>query len=195
MSVEEAQSSADRPSRRDVIMAAAVTVLAERGPRGLTHRAVDSAAGLGAGAVNYHAPSRARLLSLAVEEVFRRDLETAARHFAIERWTHDVVVTAVVGFVIEMTSEPNRNRIIARHHLRGEALTNDELRDAFDVQQAGFVGLAQAGFETSGRPIDIAAAELFRMAVDGLMTRQVMYGSTPMGHEQVVAIAELIVPR
>lgn len=195
MAVEEAQNSTERPGRRDVIMAAAVTVLAERGPRGFTHRAVDAAAGLGAGAVNYHAPSRARLLSLALEEVFRRDLETAARHFAIERWAHEAVVGALVGFVTEMTSDANRDRIIARHHLRGEARTNDELRDAFDRQQTGFVQLARAGFETAGRPTSDVTAELFRMAIDGLMNRQTMYGTTPLTDDQVLEIAQLIVPR
>ena len=39
-------------TRKDALAAAAVTVLADRGSRGLTHRAVDAAAGLKPGAVN-----------------------------------------------------------------------------------------------------------------------------------------------
>ncbi len=134
-------------------MAAAVVVLAERGPRGFTHRAVDAQAGLGQGAVNYHAPSRSKLLSLALEEIFRRDLDTVVRHFALEDWKPRTVVTALTGFVSEMTSGENRFRIIARHHMRGESVTNPEVKAAFDEQQARFVETVIEGFAAAGNPI------------------------------------------
>lgn len=168
-------------------------MLADRGPRGFTHRAVDAEAGLGQGAVNYHAPSRSKLLSLALEEVFQRDLDTVVRHFALEDWSPASVVAALTGFVREMTSGENRQRVIARHHLRGEAMTNAEMREAFDTQQAQFLQAVTDGFAAAGNPIGTARAELFRMAVEGLMTRQVMYGQTPLPDDVVDEIAWLLV--
>jgi AcrR family transcriptional regulator len=53
-------------SRREAIADAAVGVIADRGIRGLTHRAVDEAAGLPAGSTSYYFRSRAALLEAVV---------------------------------------------------------------------------------------------------------------------------------
>jgi AcrR family transcriptional regulator len=53
-------------SRREAIAEAAVTVIAEQGIRGLTHRAVDEAAGLPAGSTSYYSRTRASLLEAVV---------------------------------------------------------------------------------------------------------------------------------
>lgn len=172
-------------TRKDALAAAAVTVLADRGSRGLTHRAVDAAAGLKPGAVNYHAPSRTQLLNMALREVFVRDMETATKHFSLDHWTHRAVVDAVVGFVEDMCSEANRARVIARHHLQGESLTHPELR-------AAFVQLVRDGRAAAGAPPSTAAAELFAMSVDGLLRRQVMIGTQQLGAEDVRAIADVV---
>lgn len=175
--------------------AAAVAVLAEQGLRGLTHRAVDAAAGLRSGAVNYHAPNRTALLTMALEEVFVRDMETAAKHFSLEVWSQKAVVDAVVGFVTDMCSDSNRPRVIARHHLQGEALTHSTLRAAFDVQLAAFVQLVRDGFFAAGIESTTASAELFALSVDGILRRQVMIGTQPLDDSDVRALAEIVVSR
>lgn len=174
-------------------MAAAVEVLAQRGPRGFTHRAVDAQAGLGQGAVNYHAPSRSRLLSLALEEVFRRDLEVIAEHFALADWAPRTVVAALTRFFTTMTTGTNRPRVIARHHLRGEAVTNPEVRATFDAQHDHFLVQVTTGFAAAGNPIDRARAELFVIAVEGVLARQVLSGSAPLPDALVEDIAWLFV--
>jgi AcrR family transcriptional regulator len=186
---------ANKPSRRLLIAEAAVRVLAERGPRGFTHRAVDEATGLGAGAVNYHAPNRATLLALALDEVFRRDLEVAARHFALQSWEHEAVVDALVGFVREMCSDAHRGRVMARHHLLGEGLVRPELKAAFDSQLGAFVALVAAKMAEAGYPATVASAELFAMSVDGLLSRQVVIGSEPLPDDEIPRIAEIIARR
>ncbi|WP_162245376.1 MULTISPECIES: TetR/AcrR family transcriptional regulator [unclassified Rhodococcus (in: high G+C Gram-positive bacteria)] len=186
---------ANKPSRRLLIAEAAVRVLAERGPRGFTHRAVDEATGLGAGAVNYHAPNRATLLALALDEVFRRDLEVAARHFALQSWEHEAVVGALVGFVREMCSDAHRGRVMARHHLLGEGLVRPELKAAFDSQLGAFVALVASKMAEAGYPATVASAELFAMSVDGLLSRQVVIGSEPLPDDEIPRIAEIIARR
>lgn len=56
---------------RDALVRVARDLLARRGPRGVTHRAVAEAAGLSLGATTYHFPSRGDLL----REVYRRHLD------------------------------------------------------------------------------------------------------------------------
>nr|WP_296765657.1 TetR family transcriptional regulator [Rhodococcus sp. (in: high G+C Gram-positive bacteria)] len=183
------------PTRKALLAVASVTVLAERGPRGLTHRAVDAAAKLSAGAVNYHAPNRAALLTLALEEVFAADMATAAAHFSLEEWSHDSVVAAVVGFVTDMCSVDNRIRVIARHHLRGEAMNHPQLRATFDLQLAAFTTLVRDGMVAAKVEATTASAELFALSVDGLLLRQVMVGAQPLSERDVRAIADMIARR
>ncbi|MEU1484836.1 TetR family transcriptional regulator [Streptomyces sp. NPDC005752] len=57
------------PFRADLIADAALTLLAERGMRGLTHRAVDERAGLPQGSTSNHARTREALLEAAVRRL------------------------------------------------------------------------------------------------------------------------------
>jgi len=52
--------------RRERIADAVISVLAERGSRGLTHRAVDEVAGLPTDSTSYYFRTRAELLAAAV---------------------------------------------------------------------------------------------------------------------------------
>lgn len=61
--------------RAALIADTVIALIADRGLRGLTHRAVDEAAGLPAGSASNHARTRAALLALALTRI--ADLETA----------------------------------------------------------------------------------------------------------------------
>ena len=61
--------------RRTAILDGALEVLAEQGMRGLTHRAVDAAAGLPPGSTSYYFRSRAALVTGCVQRLLERDLE------------------------------------------------------------------------------------------------------------------------
>jgi DNA-binding transcriptional regulator YbjK len=59
--------------RLEVIGDAAITVIAADGMRGLTHRAVDRAAGLPVGSTSYYARTRAALLELTIARIVELD--------------------------------------------------------------------------------------------------------------------------
>src|SRR6266487_2562015 len=59
--------------RREELLDAAITVLGERGIHALTHRAVDTAAGLPAGSTSNHFRTRDALLDAVVERFAARD--------------------------------------------------------------------------------------------------------------------------
>nr|WP_314142850.1 hypothetical protein [uncultured Rhodococcus sp.] len=170
-----------RVRRRDEIATAAIEVLANRGLRGLTHRAVDAAAGLGPGSVNYHAPTRGRLLHLALGQLFVRDFEVAGATFGslvdVKPLTVDVVVSRIVDFIDAMTSGDAAKRVIARHIMLGEAQHDDEIRGLFDNQRSAFVTYTQwivASLDSEDPPSD---AETLVVMIEGLVQRQVLIGS------------------
>lgn len=63
------------PSRAQLIADTAIGLLATRGLRGLTHRAVDEAAGLPQGSTSNHARTRAALLETTVRRLAVREAE------------------------------------------------------------------------------------------------------------------------
>ncbi len=68
-----ARTPAPGGSRAELIADTALALLAERGMRGLTHRAVDEAAGLPPGSTSNHARTRAALLKAAVRRLAERE--------------------------------------------------------------------------------------------------------------------------
>ena len=61
------------PDRRTEIADAAVAIVAAKGLKGLTHRAVDAQAGLAVGTTSNYFSSRASLVAAAVDHVEARD--------------------------------------------------------------------------------------------------------------------------
>ena len=116
---------------------AAIAVLAEHGARGLTHRAVDQAAGLPPGTTSNYARTRAALLTLTLTRI--DELDTA------EATGGDGVVDVTVGAVAEaladvlamlldrwITDLGARRRVLARFELALEATRRPEMRAAYD---------------------------------------------------------------
>ncbi|MEU2038544.1 TetR/AcrR family transcriptional regulator [Nocardia niwae] len=174
----------DVTQRRRSIASAAIDVLADYGLRGLTHRAVDAAAGMRPGAVNYHAPTRGKLVALAVEELFSRDYELAVAHFAdmsaLDPTSIPQLAEFMASFIEAMTTGPARRRTLARHLLLGEAQFHPQLRDLFDQQRRAFVRFTEGLLETLEVPQSALTAETVTVVVDGLIQRQVMIGAAPL---------------
>ncbi|MFJ2666893.1 TetR/AcrR family transcriptional regulator [Nocardia fluminea] len=192
----KATDSGTKVERRQVIAAAVIDVLAEQGLRGLTHRAVDAAAGFGSGAVNYHAPTRAHLIHLALEELFARDGVVAATHFAdlinTPQIPMAVVVNRMTAFVQEMTTPPARQRVIARHMLLAEAQRDPQIRAEFDAQRGAFVEFAAHIVAALDHDYPTITAEVVVIVIEGLIQRQVLIGATPLADSLHPIIAGLL---
>ena len=61
-----------KPDRRALIAASAVTIIAEQGPRALTHRAVDQSLELPAGSTSYYFRTREALLEATALHIVHR---------------------------------------------------------------------------------------------------------------------------
>ncbi|MBF6076736.1 TetR family transcriptional regulator [Nocardia beijingensis] len=189
----------DVAQRRRSIASAAIDVLADHGVRGLTHRAVDAAAGMSPGAVNYHAPTRGKLVAMAVEELFTRDYELVVTHFAdvsaVDPTSIPQLAELMASLIEAMTTGPARRRALARHLLLGEAQFHPQLRDLFDQQRRAFVQFTQRLLETLEVSEPALTAEAVTVVVDGLIQRQVVIGAAPLSQAELRRVlARLLSP-
>ncbi|SFP04949.1 regulatory protein, tetR family [Amycolatopsis arida] len=107
---------------------AAIELIAREGLRGLTHRAVDRAAGLPPGSTSYYARTRLALLELAIARMLEHDdVDTAA----LGDGRPEDLADAVAGFLHESITA-GRARTLARYELALEAARRPELRAAYD---------------------------------------------------------------
>ncbi|WP_063049132.1 TetR/AcrR family transcriptional regulator [Nocardia arthritidis] len=181
----------DSAQRRAVIAEAALRVLGEHGPRGLTHRAVDAAARLPPGSVNYHAPTRQRLLQMASEELFAQDMAVAARHFDTPDSPAPSLSDIAVKFILDMTAPHARHRVLARHHLLAEARVDAELHRHFETARAAFVQVIRDRYAEAGHTVD-TAAELCVTVIDGLVNRQVFFPDSALSESRLRTLIEAI---
>ncbi|GAB2871231.1 TetR/AcrR family transcriptional regulator [Streptomyces mayteni] len=132
-------------ARIDVIADAALGLLAERGSRGLTHRAVDEAAGLPPGSTSNRARTRSALLELAVRRLAVRE----AAHAGPEGpgSLADLLARAVHTSITD-----GRELTRARFELALEATRRAELRAAYDAAGRGFRDLLTAALSALGAP-------------------------------------------
>ena len=117
--------------RQDAIADAAIHLVATRGLRGLTHRAVDAEAGLPPGSTSYYLRTRNALLTACVQRMLTRDLTaTTPAPDATPREPsgeplEEFLATMVIGLARERADD-----LAARYELSLEARRQPELQDA-----------------------------------------------------------------
>ncbi|MFD4695170.1 TetR family transcriptional regulator [Streptomyces sp. NBC_00683] len=120
------------PSRAGLIADTALTLLAERGMRGLTHRAVDERAGLPQGSTSNHARTRQALLEAAVRRLAEREAQVLAPG---ELPADGAPASAATGLARALhrylTGHPEL--LVCRYELALEATRRPELRAFYDA--------------------------------------------------------------
>jgi DNA-binding transcriptional regulator YbjK len=135
---------------------AAIAVLADHGGRGLTHRAVDQAAGLPPGTTSNYARTREALLTLALTRIAELDAtEGAAGLYGSEISGSGVSGGELVGGLAWMlhrmiSDDGMRRRVRARFELALEANRRPELRAAYDEMGQRFRAEAARLLAASG---------------------------------------------
>ncbi|MFI6771293.1 TetR/AcrR family transcriptional regulator [Streptomyces sp. NPDC050355] len=165
MNTRSSPDPAPRParspgSRHELIADAALALLAERGMRGLTHRAVDEAAGLPQGSTSNLARTRAALLEAAVRRLAERETAVLALDEAPKApegggyGAGAEPVADALSLALHRYLSRHRQLVIARYELALEATRRPELREIYDRAGRAFrepmvAMLAAAG---SGEP-------------------------------------------
>lgn len=156
-------------NRREQLADAAITTLARGGMRGLTHRAVDEAAGVPEGSTSYYFRTRQALLRTAVERLAEVDTaELRARPVLSGGADLDDVADALAG-LIEQWVTTGRDRMLARYELALEANRRPELHEVFLAEGARLRALAEAMLAAAGAPQPARQAPLLVAYLDGLV--------------------------
>ncbi|MFF9405579.1 TetR/AcrR family transcriptional regulator [Streptomyces anandii] len=126
-------------SRADLVADTALALLAERGMRGLTHRAVDEAAGLPQGSTSNVARTRQALLELSVRRLADREARVLALHEMPDPRTGGPgSLVDALALATHRALTLNRDLTVARYELALEATRRPELRAHFDAAGARF---------------------------------------------------------
>jgi AcrR family transcriptional regulator len=161
-------------TRPDLIGDTAIALLAERGLRGLTHRAVDEAAGLPSGSTSNHARTRGALLETAFARLCRLEAEVfedAANPgglLALPNLDPDSAAD-LVATQLHDTLTLRREQLLARFELALEATRRPELRAIYDSAGSTFREPARALMTALGTPDPDRHSRSFIAWCEGLM--------------------------
>ncbi|XVQ84326.1 TetR/AcrR family transcriptional regulator [Microbispora siamensis] len=186
-------------SQRAVVVAnAAIAILAERGMRGLTHRAVDEAAGLSPGSTSNHARTRAALLELTLARLAEREeaVFTAAMppDVGMPESAGDMARLAeFMARTMYAAITVHRETTIARYELALEASRRPELRKVYDEMGRRFREQAAAVLAAAGSPDPVRHGRQMVAYVEGLLFDAVVgAGDVPTLEELDAAFRELL---
>ncbi|MFF0431329.1 TetR/AcrR family transcriptional regulator [Streptomyces sp. NPDC004327] len=151
--------------------------------RGLTHRAVDAAAGLPTGTTSAYFRTRSALLTALVRrlvELDQTELRTAAEHTPVPLTEADLV-RGLVALVAARTGGEGRRRSLARYACVLESVRDPELRDIL-VPRENPGRRAVRDFLAGRGVTDPEARTLTLLAcVDGLVLDRVVAGEDATG--------------
>ncbi|MCO1659420.1 TetR/AcrR family transcriptional regulator [Pseudonocardia humida] len=155
--------------RRRELADAGLAVLARDGARGLTHRAVDTEAGVPAGTTSNYFRSRQALIGGLFTRIGERLAPDPDVHagLAARPPSRELFADYVRDIVTRLTAE--RDVTLALFELRLEAARRPELRETVgEWLRAGFAGDVEFN-RSAGLPGGPAEIALFHYAIDGLL--------------------------
>ncbi|MFJ6612651.1 TetR/AcrR family transcriptional regulator [Streptomyces sp. NPDC091289] len=157
------------PDRRDLIADAAITTVATAGLRGLTHRAVDAAAGLPSGSTSYYFRTRSALISACYLRLAELSVADVGRWEAEHGPTDPDSAAEALAALLHHWLTVERDRQLARFELSLEATRRPELRA--DLLTAGLAARSKAAsvLAALGAPHPASAADLLVAWTDGLL--------------------------
>lgn len=168
--------------RIQLIGDAAIEVIAASGMRGLTHRAVDQAAGLPAGSTSYYARTRAALLSLTFARILELDQVSSPSGGLAE---------SIAGYAFEAVTS-GRARMLARYEFALEATRRPELREQYDSGGAVIRRAAVEMFAAAGSIDPVRHAGLVVDWMEGTIFGALAGASAPPSLESLVTSAREI---
>ncbi|WP_214107161.1 TetR/AcrR family transcriptional regulator [Acrocarpospora catenulata] len=165
----------------------AIAILAERGMRGLTHRAVDEAAGLPTGSTSNHARTRAALLELTLARL--ADLEEAN----FQRTTPGPDFVDSMADALHHAITIDRAHTIARYELALEATRRPELRKLYDALGHRFRTTAITLLTAAGSPDPVRHGHQLVAYAEGLLFDATAgAGQTPTRDDLHKAFTEIL---
>ncbi|MEW1637831.1 TetR family transcriptional regulator [Streptomyces sp. NPDC093801] len=171
--------------RRVLLADAAIEVLAEHGMRGLTHRAVDRAAGLPPGTTSAYLRTRAALLTALVRRLVERDqaeLQAAGERTPLPRTPAELTDGLAALTTARLTGE-GRLRSLARYACVLESVRDPELREILVPRENAGRDVVRAFLAAHGVPDQEARTLSLLACVDGLVLEHLPTGAAAVPRE------------
>ncbi|GAB3164052.1 TetR/AcrR family transcriptional regulator [Microbispora hainanensis] len=187
-----------RSQRAVVVADAAIAILAERGMRGLTHRAVDEAAGLPPGSTSNHARTRAALLELTLARLTEREEAVFAAAMApagdMPAGAGEAARLAdLLARTMYAAITVHRETTIARYELALEATRRPELRKTYDEVGRRIREQVVAALAAAGSPDPVRHGRQMVAYIEGLLFDAIVgAGEVPTLDELGAAFRELL---
>ena len=124
-------------TRREELLDAAIEVLAERGVHGVTHRAIDSAAGVPAGSTSNYFRTREALLVAIAERFAVREREALDQILAARSPTTPDGLARALAEAARMSTGPLRALTLARYAMLVESAVNPAIQAPLAAIGAG----------------------------------------------------------
>lgn len=172
--------------RRTLLADAAITVLAETGIRGLTHRAVDRAANLPSGTTSAYYRTRQALLTALVRrlvEVDQAELEEAGRDLPVPRDAGELAAR-ITAFTEQRLTGDGRRRSLARYACAIESMRHPELREILVPRENTAREAVRAFLAGQGVGDAEERTDTLLTCVDGLVFDRLVNGGR-VGEEEV----------
>jgi DNA-binding transcriptional regulator YbjK len=178
-------------SRKAQVAEAALHVLGESGSRGLTHRAVDAAAGVPNGTTSNYFNSRPALLQAALELHVELDTppEATLAGIADLELTDQEALDLMMVTMDRLMADDNLDLLKARYELVLEASRSEVLHENFEPARDRFVGLARALLKARGCPKPDEHAAQLVVVMDGALMDRLIDASSRLDRD---ALRELL---
>lgn len=175
----------EREDSRDALLRATVRVVAQRGMRGLTYRAVAQEAGVAHGLVAHHFGSIDALVSAALQEAARG--AEARNQLGPGTGNIDDVGKSLADIVTDASDEER-----FQYEMLLEGLRRPELRSDVQDLYRGYITSLEAELRIAGvAETDVLARVVFA-ALDGLVTLQLLYEDTEQTEQALQRLRSLI---
>jgi DNA-binding transcriptional regulator YbjK len=161
--------------RRTLILDGALHVLAEHGMRGLTHRAVDTAAGIPQGSTSYYFRSRSALVAGCVQRLVELDLTTEGPLVAAVGRDGRGLVDVLVGAAVSLVTT-QRHRTVARYELSLAATRDPQLLEELTRAGDTIRALVADVLRALGATDPARSAEELAATLDGLLFTALVRG-------------------
>lgn len=148
---------------------AAIRTIARDGMRGVTHRAVDRAAGLPEGSTSYYFRTRDALLTAAMTRMAELDLADVGE--VPERLDRDTMSTLMTRVVVHWLTA-GRERTLARYELTLEATRRPALHEHLLVHAETFRLLTVGALAAAGASEPERRGRVLMSCLDGLAMHQ-----------------------
>lgn len=175
------------PGRRDQALQAALELLGTKGVGGLTHRAVDTTAGLPPGSTSNYFRTRESLLRGAVDHLgdLERDrLEAMVVHAPVHHSAGQIARDCAE--MIDYLLGPARKLTLARHALFLEAAWRPELRAKLATSTEPYWKLLEHRLRAAGSTDSVEHSRLLLAYIDGLLVDQLLRPTTQFDPERAV---------